>query len=172
MSGTAHDPENKPLEEALKSLQPLAGAFDRDRLMYRAGQASAPRRGWAWPALASVLALTSAGLAFALVLQPVPQSVERVIYVEVPAAPEEAVSPGDSIASPVGGSPAAVFGSSRPDPLAYAQLRSVVLRDGVDAMPRPARDSTRLAQVERTMTLGSDRNAATLSGLEQTTLSP
>ena len=70
MSGTAHDPENKPLEEALKSLQPLAGAFDRDRLMYRAGQASAPRRSWAWPALASVLALTSAGLTFALVLQP------------------------------------------------------------------------------------------------------
>src|SRR5712691_4085152 len=99
MSGTDHDPENRPLEEALKSLQPLAGAFDRDRLMYRAGQASAPRRGWTWPALA-----------FALVLQPVPQPVERVVYVEVPVASEQAVSPGDSMAPPVGGA-TAVFGS-------------------------------------------------------------
>src|SRR5437660_1120532 len=106
MSGTAHDAENTPVEEALKSLVPLAGAFDRDRLMYRAGQTSAPRRGWTWPALASVLAVTSAGLALALAVRPVPEPVERVVYVEAPAASSQATPPSDSMSPPAGGSPA------------------------------------------------------------------
>lgn len=83
-----HDKELTALETALSGLAP-APAPDRDRILFEAGRAAArpPRL---WPLTAAALALVSAGLGWALWLRPGPQTVERVVYVNVPApAPVE-----------------------------------------------------------------------------------
>lgn len=54
------NPAERELERALGGLKPAALNQERDRLMYRAGQASVERRNRFWPALSAGLALTLA----------------------------------------------------------------------------------------------------------------
>jgi hypothetical protein len=97
-------PELAALEEQLRGLVPQAGALDRDRILFRAGRASAPT-GWVWRAVAGVSTLTAAALAAVLALQPPPQAVfERVVRApaERPASPAPPASvPGEEAAIPV-----------------------------------------------------------------------
>src|SRR4051794_1911455 len=93
MSEEAYDPEIAAIEARLASLVPASGRIDRDRLMFRAGQMSVPRRGWAWPAATAAMTLVAAALGGALVLRPAPSPIERIVYVrsEQPAGPTQSI---------------------------------------------------------------------------------
>src|SRR5438128_4151956 len=91
MSEETHHPELTPFEQTLAALQPLPGAFDRDRLMFEAGQVSVPRRGWAWPGATAALLLLSAALGGALLLQASPRTAERIVYVPLLAVERQTV---------------------------------------------------------------------------------
>ena len=84
-----HDPTLAGLEAALAALAPMPGRIDRDALLFRAGQASVPRRGWAWPGAAATLGVLAATLGALLAVRPATKPVERIVYVYVkePAAP-------------------------------------------------------------------------------------
>lgn len=82
-------PNEKPindlsaLEAALASLTPRADRLDRDRLMFLAGRASAapppsPRLR-TWQAAFAAMSAVAASLLVALVVQPGPQVVERIV---------------------------------------------------------------------------------------------
>jgi len=127
--------ELKALEAALGGLKPAAGAIDRDRLMYLAGQASvepASRIGrFAWPLATAALVAVSVTLGGRLYVvsgrlqvaqdRPAPAVEDRQSVVG--ALPRESVA----LATPR----AQAGGSS----LDYMQLRSAVLNHGVDALP-------------------------------------
>src|SRR5207249_654076 len=83
MSEDIHDEGLAELEAALAGLAPRPPDLDRDRLLFRAGQESAGRRGRLWPWATGLLAAVAAGLGALLILRPDPQPVERVVYVPV-----------------------------------------------------------------------------------------
>lgn len=64
------DPQSAALEAALRSLTPLPDRIERDRLMFRAGQASVPRRGWLWPSSTAAMSLVAAILGGLLLQRP------------------------------------------------------------------------------------------------------
>src|SRR5205823_14684738 len=82
MSEPFLNPELNALERALKQLVP-AGQVQRDTLMFRAGRASAPGRGWLWPAGAAVMTVVAIALGGVLILRSPPAPAERVVYVTV-----------------------------------------------------------------------------------------
>jgi hypothetical protein len=140
-------PELSLLADALRGLAPSAGRLDRDALLFRAGQAAAPRGPgrWLWPlatALASSLAL---GLGLALLLRPpVTHTVERVVHVPVdwPApgpAPPPPVAPPGGPAAPAEEGPSAPPESLPPaGPGRYRQVQENLLRWGLDGVGAPA----------------------------------
>ena len=90
MSHVPSDPEVTAIESALRALVPSQSALDRDRLMFRAGQASARSRfltRWAWPSIAATLAIVAAGEGALLATRPEPRVVERLVIVREPASP-------------------------------------------------------------------------------------
>jgi hypothetical protein len=131
------------LEAALKALAPAPARLDRDRLLYRAGQASAPRPGWQWPAAAAAIALTAGTLTGSLAFRPGPQTIERIVYRTAPSpAPQP---PPKAPAERPEGTPAqpalplvgeAVARNVAPD--GYLRMRDQVLRWGVEALPSSA----------------------------------
>jgi hypothetical protein len=126
MSEQTRDPELAELETALAALRPAPPALDRDRLMFRAGLASARRGRWLWTGTTAALALVAAGLGTALVLRPAPPTIERTVYVEKPEPPSpQAVEsiPADSASS------RAVE--------RYFRFRDELLSRGLDALPEP-----------------------------------
>lgn len=125
------DPEINAIEAALKSLVPARGWIDRDRVMFRAGQASVRRSslsGRAWGAIAASLGLIALGEAALLANRPSPRIVERVV-IEPPVA---------TVPDPiVAGAPASIP-SGLPLSLgqtAYERLAGQVLRYGLDGLP-------------------------------------
>ncbi|HJT77145.1 MAG TPA: hypothetical protein VJ739_08085, partial [Gemmataceae bacterium] len=118
-------------------LTPTPDGIDVARLLFRAGQASVPRRGWAWPAATGASALLAATLAALLVLRPVPQPAERVIVERVPAPPTERAVPVPPPAPDETASVPAESDQPREDG-DYLQLRREVLARGVEALPPPA----------------------------------
>ena len=96
-------------EAELAALAPRAARFDRDRLMFQAGQASLsaapgnqPARRWAWPAAFSGMTALAASLLLVLVTRPAPPVVERIVRVpvEMPRQPDQREPdshPGDSL---------------------------------------------------------------------------
>jgi hypothetical protein len=125
------------VESALAGLKPAPAALDRDRLMFAAGQAAAPKRGWRWPATSAALFSLSLGLSAALALRPTPVETVRIVYLppdvkqaapaplpDVPPAPAPRADPEARVADTtptVGGD--------------YLRLRSQVLRFGVESLP-------------------------------------
>src|SRR2546425_975523 len=98
MSAAPHDPELRGFEEALQRLTPCVPSLDRDGLMFRAGQAAAPKSMGRWHALAAVGVLTSLVLGTLFVFRPPSSNVERIVYVKVPIpvsvpTPEPTTSP-------------------------------------------------------------------------------
>jgi hypothetical protein len=133
-----HDPEKAGLEAALAALAPMPGRINRDALLFRAGQASVPRRGWAWPAATAVLGLVAAILAAVIVLRPAPAPVERVIVVPakepaLPAPPVDVPSPPPPVVEPTPASPGGA--TTAQSPMNYLQLQQQVLRWGLDGVP-------------------------------------
>jgi len=137
------------LEASLASLRPKPSAIDRDRLMYRAGQAaagnrerSARRSSAAGPwQLATALSLLVAVIFGGMLLsRNGPRVVERVVYVEKIATsplpePTPALNDADAgdtaVATAVGERPRRK--KLRTD---YLQLRRLVLAEGVEALPK------------------------------------
>jgi hypothetical protein len=139
MSEPTHDPELAALREALARLRPAPGAIDLGQLLFRAGQASVRRRGWAWPGATAAVTLLAAGLGAVLLFRPVPQPAERVVIVrvETPAPPAESAA-REQPSAPVA-PPTAAEGADRGPRLADSlRLRQQVLARGVEALPEPA----------------------------------
>jgi hypothetical protein len=137
-------PENLPqpsltaLEQALASLTPAPGRIDRDRLLFRAGQASAGRRRWLWPAATGVMTSVAATLGFLLLARPAPEPVERVVFIRI----EPPQAPASQPAQPTPASPAtepslAAEDTAGPAQVSYFRLQDQVLRWGLDALPSP-----------------------------------
>lgn len=108
------------LESALRDLRPMPDPLRRDVLMYRAGRASAHR--WAWPTATALATAAALVLGIALLKQPTPHVVERVVYLPAPAetAPE---------------TPEAKGGEGRGSWSSYVHLQEQVLDHGLDALP-------------------------------------
>src|SRR5206468_691136 len=85
------EPDLSALAGALRALTPRPATLDRDAVLFRAGQAAAPRR-WLWPAATAASAALALTLGLMLVLRPAPRPIERVVYVPVerPAPPAPA----------------------------------------------------------------------------------
>lgn len=135
----------------LAALSPRA-RLDRDRLMYRAGQASAAMptygrdaRRWAWPAAFGSMTAVAASLLLLLALRPSPRVVERIVRVPMPAPqPQRAdVHPSATLADAV---PINVKHPVAPkglplDPPVYLDLRDRVLAMGLDSFSPPGAPS-------------------------------
>ncbi len=79
-------PDLGPIEAALRSLAPTRIGLDRDRVLYRAGRASAlGRLRPPWPAIAATLALVAGVEGAMLARPPSPRVVERIVVVREPA---------------------------------------------------------------------------------------
>jgi hypothetical protein len=138
----ATPPELTALEGALGGLVPRPPAVDRDAILFRAGQAAAPRR-WIWPCATAV---ASAAVVLGVLLAIRPAVAERVVvYVPVQGGkmPEQTQgadaprSPGqqaDADASPDAQTPAPV------DYSAYRRLQEHLLRWGLDGLSDPGPD--------------------------------
>jgi hypothetical protein len=113
------------VESILRQLSPRPSAIDRDQLMYRAGAAAARRRRFFWPIASLALAVCLAVVMFFRT----GNSVERIVYVPVPASPTSAIP---AIEFPV--ETAAPIGHSGE----YLRLRDRVLAKGLDALPAPS----------------------------------
>lgn len=115
-------------ESTLRRLSPAAGRIDRDRLMFRAGCASAATskrtHRWLWPGATAAMTLVSATLAVLLAQR------DRQLEVRPPsrsvAAPHQPPAATHDDTVPV---------HSAPSELAYFTLRNAVLQRGVDALP-------------------------------------
>jgi hypothetical protein len=134
MSGPNDLQEVNAIEAALAALTPLPGRIDRDQLMFRAGQAAAPRRHWFWPSATAALAVVSASLVAAWCLWPAPQTVEQMVsrrVVQPPPAPPRATLPAELQPTEAVVSTPADYASPR-GPLT---LQDQVLRWGLDGLP-------------------------------------
>lgn len=136
----SEQPEREPLESALAGLKPAATTLDRDRLMFAAGQAAAPKRTWLWPASSAALFCLSLGLGVALAARPAPIETVRVVYLpaetrdikQAAPAPEPEMTPAPAPRSDPDARVADTTPALGGD---YLQLRRQVLRFGVESLP-------------------------------------
>jgi hypothetical protein len=153
------DPELDAIEASLGSLVPVRSRIDRDRVMFRAGQASARPSTWgprAWKVIAATLALVAGGEAALLASRSSERIVEKVVGVREPAGATDllkavqnsAPDPFDERemlpAGAVLSSEPSVTQASAPRPnrgaaslgdSAYERLTWQVLRYGLDGLP-------------------------------------
>ncbi len=138
MSEPTIDPELAALEAALARLTPAPAGISRAQVLFRAGQASARRRGWIWPCVTAALALATVTLGAALLLRPEPPVVERIVYVRVeppaPPAPRVADKPPPPAAA---ASAELQDGDPQPPDADYLRLRREVVQWGPDGVPHP-----------------------------------
>lgn len=120
MSERPEELELTALESALRDLQPIPETLRRDVLMYRAGRASARR--WAWPTATALATAAALVLGIALLKQPAPHVVERVVYLPAPVetAPETPITEG---------------GEGRGSWSSYVHFQEQVADHGLDAIP-------------------------------------
>ncbi|MBC8875711.1 MAG: hypothetical protein H8E44_40305 [Planctomycetes bacterium] len=88
----------RAVEAELNALSPRSDTFDRDQLMFRAGQLSplkeddrqaTPRRSWLWPTGFASMTAVAATLLIMLAMRPEPTVIEKVRIVKVPVAPPD-----------------------------------------------------------------------------------
>ena len=128
-------PAQKELESTLAGLTPGAVDIPRDRLMFRAGQASARRRTILWAPLSVALAVM---LTTSLLIRPTPppaEYIERIVY--VPVEMSDSWDGALARAEPI--HPARPQSHSI---ISYLNLRDKVLTDGVEALPKPVSTSS------------------------------
>jgi hypothetical protein len=133
-----YDPELSRLANALADLAPRVRPFDRDTLMFRAGQASVPRTGWTWPLVASLSSFLAIVFGAAVALRAAPGPAFQ--YVAAPAPP-----PRQLLLPPLSEQPPAAFeetplaapyGSASEPPLPrHLQMHEQLLRWGLDGLP-------------------------------------
>jgi hypothetical protein len=124
------------LERLLAALPPRPMNLDRDRLLFRAGQASM-RRGWIWPFAALIMAVAASWLGLIVALRPMPEPVIRIVRVEVPV-PALATNEPREKDPPVAPS----YSLEGPSPnLSYWRMQQQALRFGVEGLPEPAAEA-------------------------------
>jgi hypothetical protein len=137
-----HDPEIAGLEAALAALAPMPGRINRDALLFRAGQASVPGRGWGWPCATATLGLVAAVLGVVVLVRPAPAPVERIVVMTVPVPVPVPVppAPGDLAVPPGADVEAAQHEETAPgqSPMNYLQLQMQVVRWGLEGVPAMA----------------------------------
>jgi hypothetical protein len=168
MSEEIHGPELRALEANLAALTP-AGDIDRDRIMFRAGQASGrPRPGWRWPCATGVLAVVSVALAGVVVLRPGPRVAERMAQVPQPVprhAPDLEEPPQETPAPPMRNNLAQTGRNDPwPDPTGPRALERQVLRWGLDAIPPPRATASAAPTLSVEGLLGLPRKRAAQPG--------
>jgi hypothetical protein len=154
MSGTEDQfPPLTPFEDALASIAPRVSGFDREQLLFLAGQASVkgpirPAARWAWPTAFSLMTAVAAALLVALCTRP-----------DVPVAvrSEPAVAPTVVFAEPAAMEPPLAGWLPQWAPTSrYTRLRDELLRPGVKA-ERPAASASAEPLAAATPTLGYHR---------------
>jgi hypothetical protein len=129
------DPGLNEVASALAALRPNPPALDRDRLLFRAGRASAPRP-WFWRAATAVAATAALALAGVLIFRPAPPPVVQVVHIRDEAPPPPAAPPKDEPPP----APAESEPPARPYPWTmtpYTRLEDKLLRWGLDGLPEP-----------------------------------
>jgi hypothetical protein len=121
----------RALETSLRALAPAPASLDRDRLMYRAGQASAPRRGF-WPLLATLSTLAACVLGVLLLQRPEPPTVKQIVYVPVETPAPETPAPTELVDVPAESSPSWLA------PSRSRRLEEQILRWELDGLPAAA----------------------------------
>jgi hypothetical protein len=120
---------------ALSSLRPADPGLNRDRLLFSAGRASAPRPlFWRLTAVGSIT--VSAVLVAMLLLRPAPAPVVSVVYVAVPL-PAEKPPPRNDAPPPA---PPESEPPERPNSwptTPYSRMEDKVLRWGLDGLAEP-----------------------------------
>jgi hypothetical protein len=131
------DPQLNDLAAALASLRPAAPALNRDRLLFNAGRASAPRS-WFWRVSAAISTTATAFLALVLLLRPAPTPVVTIVYVSVaaPAADPLPKPEAPPTPTPPESEPAVPPYYSWPT-TPYSRLEDRVLRWGLDGLAEP-----------------------------------
>jgi hypothetical protein len=148
MPEEALNPELSAVANALAGLVPAPAQLDRDRLLYRAGQASVAGRDWIWPGATAALALLVIGLGLVDTLRPEPQRVTPTLFVrmEAPPTPEspvvEAPPPAERSTRQV------AVADARPGPLSYLRMEQLAESWGGEALPRPSRAMTEESSAE------------------------
>jgi hypothetical protein len=134
MSEPPYNDELAAFQTALARLTPAPEGINIARLLFQAGQRSAPRRSWACPCAAAASLMLALALGSVLVFRPTPQPPERIVQVFVqPPTP-----PAIHVEQPI---PPVVEMPDTPRPAGegdYLQLRREVLAKGLDALPAPA----------------------------------
>jgi hypothetical protein len=140
-----------PFADALKKLAPQPAHLSRDALLFEAGKAAATPRlaGWAWPSTAAAFAGVSFVLgAFLLSSDPptIVQPVDRVVYVQQPAPPEDAlpIPKTHKPESPI--APNSTASVERSEAARALQVRREVYRWGIDMLPEPKTEGGRSSQ--------------------------
>jgi len=135
------------VETALAALAPLPARIDRDHLMYRAGQSTAPRPIGMWRGLSAGLAVLSVALGAALVMRPSQQPREHIVYRGTLLPPPQA-APQRRPSAPPDTAPA---GDETSTPAASDRLtlEDQVLRWGLDGLP----DAPAAAPAEQPLTV-------------------
>ena len=134
MSQENFDPKLIALESALASLAPAAGAINRDKLFFHAGQRAASRRGWLWPCATVTLGLVSMALGLVVTLGPQQRDI-RIVYVPIE---KEEVSDSQAVERlPAPDVPVLSAGAAgnQPAPLSYFHLQQLVQHWGIEALP-------------------------------------
>ncbi len=134
------DPGLNEVAAALAALRPNPPALDRDRLLFQAGRASAPRP-WLWRATTAASTSAAAVLAALLIFRPAPPAVEieRVVYVRdqpPPAPPPPQKDKPPPPAPPEAEPPPPPYPWQPATP--YTRMEDRVLRWGLDGLAEPA----------------------------------
>src|SRR5262249_5278681 len=122
------------LEAALAGLAPSPPALNRDRLLFRAGQESVPRRARRWQWATGLLAVTAACLGVALVCRPEPPTVVQVV-IKDRALPQPPAPDPETVPVRQPDPPAPAGGAREGAGVEAARLRREMLRWGVDGRP-------------------------------------
>lgn len=120
-----HQPDElRGLEAALRELQPAGAVGARDRILFEAGRAAAPRP-WIWPASTAALGVLVAFLGVMLWQRPQPlQVIVQLTPLPTPLESSPSLDPNAPVAHEPGAAPSA-----------YLSQRTAVLTQGVDALP-------------------------------------
>jgi hypothetical protein len=130
----SEDIDLKAIEADLARLRPAPAAVDRDRLMFRAGQASRSPSQNVWRGVTVAFAVLSASLIGVLLLRG-PRVEERVVYVPAPLTTVE-VRPMPSV------------NASSQAFAEYHRLQERLISQGLEALPRYEAEPSRPLNIE------------------------
>jgi hypothetical protein len=171
MSKPTSDPKLAALEKSLSALVPLPGRIDRDQLLYRAGQASVRPRPWLWRTSTGLLAVVAAILGTALAVQSKPETIERIVYVQVPHPQAKMETESASTSKSATAMVANSFGLDsleyRIGSADYLKERDLAVRWGVDALPPPQSIDAKIEIPTIESMLGLSKKEADSSGADR-----